>query len=71
MNGDHADNGESVMVKSTKISLADIARSLKMTPKTARRKMRRGWQGRRPRGGWTFDASKRKEIVAVLKGKVS
>jgi hypothetical protein len=62
--------GRKPATKSAKISLADIARSLNMSPKTARRKMRAYWHGQR-QGGWTFDASKRKEIVAVLEGKMS
>ena len=49
------------------ITLVQIAKSLKMSPKVARRKLRDNWTGRRPKDGWVFKPAQRKSVVAILK----
>lgn len=58
------------------VKLADIARDLNMEPKAARARFRRIWKTKLAavlpdaRKGWTFKASDRKLVVAILKGEV-
>ncbi len=53
-------------MNSKSVKLSDIAKSLKMSPKVARRKMRDNWPHRPKK--WVFKPTQRKAIVAVLKG---
>ena len=48
------------------VSVSEIAKSLKMSPKVARRKLRDNWP-RRPKGGWVFPTSQRSAVVKLLK----
>src|SRR5215475_5331251 len=55
------------MAKKETVSVADIARGLKMSPKVARRKMRLHWKGHRKGTDWAIPVAKRGEVVKLLK----
>lgn len=49
------------------VTLSDIAKSMKMDPKTARRRLRNS-QMKKPKSGWIFAIKQRPAIVKLLKG---
>lgn len=49
------------------LTLSDIAKSVKIDAKTARRKMRASG-ARKPKAGWVFPTSRRGEVVKIIKG---
>jgi hypothetical protein len=49
------------------VTLAEIAKTLKINAKVARRRLRSA-EVRRPKDGWVFPSSKRGEIVKIVKG---
>lgn len=50
-----------------KITLSAIAKSLKVSAKVARRRVRTA-QVRKPKDGWVFPAAKRAEISKIVRG---
>ena len=52
--------------KSKTLTVGDIAKSLKMSAKVARRKLRDNYPSK-PKAGWVFQPSQRAAVVKVLK----
>ena len=49
------------------VTLSEIARSMKIDPKTARRKARAAMK--KPKAGWVFSSAMKGKIVKILKGE--
>jgi hypothetical protein len=52
----------------TMVTASEIARSIKMNPRAARRKLRAGWKGHRHGTDWKFPIARRSEVAKFLKG---
>lgn len=53
------------MATTNTVTLSSIAKSLKMTPKNARRKMRTAGE-KRPKTGWVFSAARARSVKKLL-----
>jgi hypothetical protein len=55
-----------MLTKSKTVSVNEIAKSLKMSAKVARRKLRDNYPSK-PKAGWVFQPSQRAAVVRLLK----